>query len=78
MLASSIAPTRVCDRTYTRVKRGSHASEVLVTRVSHATVITLPRLHTRTSKQDNKGVPTRASRKSYALLAGRVVPVPGL
>ena len=34
--ASAIIPTHVCDRTYTRVKSGSHASEVLITHVSHA------------------------------------------
>ena len=37
-LASAIGPTHVCDRTYTRVKSGSHASKVLITRVSHASV----------------------------------------
>ena len=35
-LASVIAPTRVCDCTFTRVKGGSHASDVLITHVSHA------------------------------------------
>ena len=32
---SVIAPTHVCDRTYMREKDGSHASEVLITHISH-------------------------------------------
>ena len=37
-LASAIGPTHICDRTYTRVKSGSHVSKVLITRLSHASV----------------------------------------